>query len=362
MKCEICGKDFSGKTCPYCSKATETAGDSPIPVVSLNHTDSERKQQTMQTIVIAAVIAVIVAAIAAAIVVSKIRKAAPGQEEPSGSVLIREGDEEEPSSDVTPVTFNEDIHVVFEGASDGYAEDIERFTSQSSEYITVKDAAASLTQRTVTTQATDRQTVSTEQYLEETTVKTNTPAGASEKETAVIRAFFDGKFYFDGTMISDNTKTPLEMAMNGSDYEVFSEMEGMDIAIMNLDGKLYLLNPDNKKYTEINAAVKKMMNIDDDTFSFEFTKIKFDADAPSCVTQAQYNGQAAVCYTYQNSETQMDFIAVNGEIKQLTVYKADGSAGTVLQADEFTAVIPSDMFCLQGYSKTNILSFMSSMM
>jgi hypothetical protein len=166
----------------------------------------------------------------------------------------------------------------------------------------------------------------------------------------------------DGTMISGGEKTPIEMAMNGDNFQVFSEMDGQDIAIMKLDGNIYLMNPDTKKYTELNATIKKMMGISDDTFSFSFNNVSFNAYSPASVTECTHNGRSAVCYKYRSSTNHMDFIAVGNEVVQMILYNAQGGTDTVVEFDEFTAGYPEDMLTFKGYSKTNMISFISSMM
>ena len=191
---------------------------------------------------------------------------------------------------------------------------------------------------------------------------TENPADGSGEVMKVLTSFFSGKYYMDGTMISGGEKTPLEIAMDGNDFQIYSEMDGKDIAIMNKDGDIYLMNPDTKKYTELNAAVKKMMGLETTDFSFNFNKVKFDASAPSKVTAATHNGKSAVCYRYENKENMMDFIAVDEEIVQMILYNSERNPDTVVDIDEFTAGYPEDMLTFKGYSKTNMISFISSLM
>lgn len=330
-----------------------------IPVVGMN-TGGKKRLQKMDKVLIIVVAAVLVIAVivAAVIIHSKNKKS-----ETAGAAFVSEkaGDESADGETVSidPVTVSDDVSVTLDGVTLDYAEDLEAFAHQTSETQTVKpQASSSYTYAAPTTSA---KSVTPEKHLEETTVITTVPAESSNNAVKVISSFFSGSYYFDGSMISGSEETPLEIAMDGQDFEMFTEMDGTDIAMMRLDGKLYLLNPSNKKYTEINSAVKKMMQIDDDMFEFEFNKIKFDAENPNSVTKASYKGENAVCYRYEDDETRLDFIVVNDEIKQMTMYK-NGAADTVLAADEFTSEIPDDMLNFKGYSKTNMISFMSSMM
>lgn len=302
------------------------------------------------------VIAIIAAVIIAAVIISAVSKAKNNRSDTEPEPEIPEEDEI-PEIDTSPVTFSEDLTVSFDGITLDYADELENFATQAAITSALKPETPSLGAVTP-----KKSSVKPDKYLEETTVKTDNPAEASDEAIKTIGAFFSGKYYFDGSMINEMDKLPLEIAMAGENYHVFSEMDGKDIAIMRLDGKIYLMNPDTMKYTEINSAVKRMMGVSEDTFNFSFNSIKFDPKSPASVTEAKYNGSPAECYTYFNDEHRIEFIAEGGEIRQMALFNSSGDADTVLQADEFSADIPSEMLSFQGYSKTNIVSFISSMM
>lgn len=303
------------------------------------------------------VIAIIAAVgIIAAIVITAVSRAKNRRSDTEPEPQIPEEDET-PEADTSPVTFSEDLTVSFDGITLDYADELENFATQAAITSALKPENPSLG-----AVMPKKSSVKPNKYLEETTVKTDDPAEASDEVIKTIGAFFSGKYYFDGSMINEMDKLPLEVAMDSENYHIFSEMDGKDIAIMRLDGKIYLMNPDTMKYTEINSAVKRMMGISDDTFNFSFNSIKFDPKSPASVTEASYNGSPAVCYTYFNSEHRIEFIAADGEIKQMALWGSSGDVDTVLQADEFSADIPSEMLNFQGYSKTNMISFISSLM
>lgn len=311
------------------------------------------KMNNKMKLVIIAVVAVLVI-IAVTVTVIVVKSKSRGDDGTENITSETSGDNlNENNSNFEPVTFTEDVTVTFDGASQGFGEEFENHQMETSTTVAYKP----------NTQTTNKQpSAGTTAYHEKSTEKTNTPSSTNSKVMADIDSFFNGVIYFDGTTITDGSTAPMEFAMNGSDFHIFSEMEGKDIAILNCKGKLYIMNPDSMKYTEINAAVKSMMGVSEDDFKFEFTKVKFDGKAPTSVTYAKYDGKDAVCYTYKNEKDWVEFISVGNEVKQMTQYASNGTAKTVLQADEFTSEIPSDMLSFQGYSKTNIISFMKDFM
>lgn len=339
-----------------------TDGTENIPVVSAAKQNNGKKKKLMEYLPFV-IIAVIVIAIVITIAVVKSKKNSnPDDEiitETAGDLLASSDDE----ADTSPVTFSEDVEVTFEGMSLDFADELEEHAFNSASTVAIKPEVKTTVGNSApasTTKSSYPQ-ITTDEHLEKTTSITQEKTESSDSALRTIAAFFEGKYYFDGNMISNGEKLPLELAMTGEDFQIFSEMEGKDISFMNLDSKIYMLNPATKKYTELTPAVQKMIGIDASQFRFEFNNISFDAKNPEAVTKAKYNGKDAVCYTYMNSTTRLEFIAVNGEIVQMTLYE-NNQAKTVLVADEFTHEIPDEMLSFKGYSKTNMISFMSSLM
>lgn len=306
----------------------------------------------MKLVVIGIVVLVIIAVVATVIIVKSKSERGDGMEnitaESSGDSMNENG------SVFEPVTFTDDVSVSFTGVSQEFGEEFENHQITTSTTVAYKPN----TQTTTKKQNAEKTTA----YSEKKTEKTDVNSSANSKVLSDIDSFFSGVIYFDGTTISNGSTSDMEFAMNGSDFQVFSQMDGKDIAVMNYKGKLYIMNPDSMKYTEINAAVKSMMGVSEDDFKFEFTNVRFDGKSPTSVTQAKYDGKDAVCYLYKNETDRIEFISVGNEVKQMTQYSSDGTAKTVLQADEFTSKIPNDMLNFQGYSKTNIISFMKDFM
>lgn len=319
-----------------------------------------KKKKKMEVIIIA-IVAVIIAAVILTVVAVKSKNRSEDFDE---SIPAETAGDEISENDTVfePVSLNDDVEVTFESSvSSEFAEEVEAHQLETAATTAYKPEVSQVT-AAVAQPTTKKNQVTTTQYLETTTVKTDTAADADNNVLAQIRSFFNGKYYFDGSMISGGTQAPTEMAMDGNNFQVYTEMEGLDIAVMNMDDTMYLMNPEKKTYIEINAALKSLMGVDDDAFSFEFNKIKFDSDSPTSVTEATYMGKSAICYTYKDSENCIEFITVGNEIKQITQYSSSSEAKTILQADEFSAEIPDDMLTFKGYSKTNMISFMKDFM
>ncbi len=351
---------------------TENTLDSAPVTVNPVYDNGEKKKQMIKYIILA-VIVVAVIVIAAVIAVKSSKNKDNTVDEVADTAEQTADEDDDTDSTTEDYTVSTDINIDFSAMSDEYAEDLADHMESTAVTVTQKatvttasssqSTAASSSQSTTASNASSQtQSSGSTKATESNTEKTTQPADSTSSAIDKISAFFNGVYYLDGSMVIGNEETPIEMAMSGSDIEIFTEMEGIDIAMLQLDGKTYLLNPETKKYMELSSTVKKAMGFDDDDFNFEFTNLNFDGANPSTVSKATVNGESAVCYTYIGESSIVDFYTIDDEIIQIEVADGNGTVSTVLKIDEFDASIPADMLTLKGYSKTTMLSFFSSLM
>lgn len=330
-------------------------------ITVLNTANTQGKKTLKMEYWIIAVIAI--AVIAVIITVSVISRGKKNKPEAEAAATESAGDLIIPTDEgFEPVTFTEDIEITF---GEGNTE-LEDAVTEHSLFFSTQSAVKPETMPVFSTETkTERPAVpkvTTTEYLEKTTKVSEETTEARGSVLSTIAAFFSGRYYIDGTMVSHGERSPFELAMNGSDFQAFSELDGKDISIMQLDGKTYMLNPDTKKYAELTVAFMKMTGINAEDLKFDFNAVGFDADKPSAVKKAEYKGKPADCYIYTSDKSHIEFIADENEIQQMTVFNSDGTAATIIEADEFSAEIPDEMLNFKGYSKTNMIAFISSMM
>lgn len=342
---------------------TQSASMNTLPVVSRFNEKGEKKRKMEILFIILGIVAIIVIS---AVIVSAVGKKNKDKEFSEEPVLSENAGDNE---DSTPVTSADDVSVTFDGTTLTFTDEVEIrelenliTTAEKPDATTISQLATTMKNSQQAQTKPTKQYETTTKYIETTTVVTTKAAQQSNKALADISAFFSGKYYLDGSMISDGEKSPFEIAMNGNDFQVYSELDGTDISIMSLGGKLYMLNPDSKKYAELNAAFRSIVGINEEDFKFEFSTIKFDGSKPTEVKKATYKGSPAVCYVYKGADNHLEFICVNDEIVQFAVFDAAGAAKTALEIEEFSAQIPSNMLNFKGYNKTNIVSFMKDLM
>lgn len=305
--------------------------------------------------------AVVIAAVVIFVIISKKKKTVEAEPFVQKELIPEEKETPVKKEPPVPVTFTEDFDVSFEGLND----ELEDALLEHSLFFSAQSAVKpEITKPQVSAAPAKPKapTVNADAYLEKTTVVTQEDATASEKAISIISSFLAGTYYFDGEMIAGGEKTPMEIAMLGNDFQIYSELDGKDISIMQSDSKTYMLNPDTKKFTQLTASFQKMVGIDATTLKFSFNSNGIDSENPTAVKKAVFNENEAVCYIYKNEKCHIEFIANEENILQMALFDNDGKAQNILIADEFTAEIPDGMLTFQGYSKTNMISFLSSLM
>ncbi len=313
----------------------------------------------MEYFIAALIIAVIVLIVYALL---RKKKTKPSEPPVRNLLAVPEEDEKTPENEPpVPVTFTEDLEFSF----DGLNEELEDALTEHSLFYSAQTAVKpeyNAPKAPPQPEKPKAPAVDATAYLAKTTQISEEDACADEEALCIIKSFLAGNYYFDGEMIANGEKSPMEIAMRGNDFQVYSELDGKDISIMQSDSKTYMLNPDTKKYTELTASFQKMVGIDISNQKFAFNSNGVDANNPTAVKKAVFNGNEAVCIIYKSEQTHLEFIVSGAEILQMTLFNPDAVAINILIADEFTAEIPENMLTFKGYSKTNMISFLTSLM
>ncbi len=225
------------------------------------------------------------------------------------------------------------------------------------------------TQNTPTTD----ETTTEEPKTDETTTEPEKETGVVVDEyPEVIDTFLSGKFYLDSRMDSDSQNS-VKIATKGKNYEFVSELEGVEISIMFYNNKLHFKHVSakgEKSYTVFDDEAVKMiesmtgekfeMNFDDILQNFEFGEIKVNG-AP-VLSKDFYEGEECDLYTFQTEAGSINFRFIDDELKCVTTLDSEGTATTVIHVNELTSKIPSTMLTTKGYTKKNILAFMTSIL
>lgn len=203
--------------------------------------------------------------------------------------------------------------------------------------------------------------------MQSETTATTRPSGgvtaASDEQAKAaeqIGAFFNHKCYIEGTAYQDGTDSPIAIAFDGEDCEVYTKYEGIEIAIMKKGDKLYIKRPDMKQYIEMNSTMASALGFSVDDLSINLGSTDSGSVVPASVSNTTLNGEAAVCYKYKTDNGSSEFYVVNGQIKEIDVKDNELNTLSKLQVALFSPSLPSDKLNLNGYTQAKSMFSMLS--
>ena len=184
----------------------------------------------------------------------------------------------------------------------------------------------------------------------------------TDAESAIMTAYTTGRYYLSGAIISGGTSTSIDLAMSGHDFYTTTEIEGMDLGVMYLNGKVYFINNKLKKYLDFDSIATlvggnlgfDMSELDSISESMDMTQYNF-TDMEK--THPLFNGEESNCYRFYNDELALYFYFVNDELKQIDFGSANGEISSSTVVNEFLTEIPSGMLSLRGLTMSTVFDF-----
>lgn len=344
MYCKKCGKEIpEGKElCAECEKQAALAASAEITPAVVTGTD--KKGLSKKTIGIIIGVCVAAAVVIVALILVFAGKGGQGNEPSSIREYVSFYRDEDGSEKQVIVT--EKVAVTKKGSDDKDNND-----NKDNQNMGDNNAKPNTTKKAETVPAKNPNNIGNEVKEE---VKVN------NRVQNALTSFFNGKFYYDGIMYAeDGTATKLKMAVNGNDLEAIMYESSMNVnmGIMQIDGKTYIVNTDKKQYIEFTQELGEMfgINLSDlqlGDLSKLFASRKSEPDAQYSTT---VNGKAATCYEYVSADksTSTKFYFVGNDLVELDQSNADGTGETRTMINEFSYSIPSDMLTLNGLTQAS---------
>ena len=187
----------------------------------------------------------------------------------------------------------------------------------------------------------------------------------TEKAEEQIKAFFNKKYHMKGAMYDKKGKgDSFSISQNGENLEAMSNLDGIEVSIMRLDGVIYFKRPALKQYTVLTESLMNFMGFDKDFFNLDFGDTNYDTmkDKLVSVYDVTINGAPGVCYLYKSDEQQFKFFAQDGNLKQIEIYDNTGELTSQMMISYFTTSIPSDHLTFKGYTETTFGALFSDVL
>lgn len=176
------------------------------------------------------------------------------------------------------------------------------------------------------------------------------------KAEAQIKAFFDRKCYIQGALYSGNEGNPLAISFDGENFEALTNLDGIEVSMMKLDGVMYIKRPALNQYVEFTDAVMSFMGFEEGDLSFDFGTTNYETMKSKLKNtyDVTINGEEGVCYVYQGNDQELKFYSANGSLKQIEIYSSEGTLVSQIMISYFSTSIPADQLSLKGYTKTGV--------
>ncbi len=177
-----------------------------------------------------------------------------------------------------------------------------------------------------------------------------------DDDLAQLKLFESGCFYLSGSMTDASGETlPMEMAIKNGNTNMSSQMDGITIAFMCVDGKYYMNYPDGECVLELDEEVCSEMGLDPTEMSFDASSIAIgDVDNSVLISEedALVDDEKAVCRTYQQpSGSYVKTYMKDGKMIRLQREDAQGNVTTVFDIDVLADVFPDSAVSLPSGSK-----------
>lgn len=224
-------------------------------------------------------------------------------------------------------------------------------------------------QEATTTLSDDVGTDSPNQIVENTTTAeggntVNKDAEEVKKAEEQIKAFFNRSCYIQGAMYSGGTGDPLAMSFDGDNFEILTNLDGTEVAIMRADSTMYIKRPATKQYVELTDTVMEMMGLEGDTFNLSFAAADYETMQSKLRStfEVTVNGEKGICHEYVSDDQIFRFYSVGGQLKQIDTRDLAGFTSSKIIINYFSESIPADQMTLKGYTKSSISALFADML
>ena len=175
-----------------------------------------------------------------------------------------------------------------------------------------------------------------------------------------------GSFYAVGSMETGGEIMPLEIALTPKTIYMRTEMDGLEMAVLqDAKNKIYLLNPAKKNYMELTKVAMDMMGMsaedlfDTENLGFSDMPALSEADV---VSTGEFNGSPCTVFTFYEEDNGRTYVYMYGN--KLLGFENATSYGVsdVTYITSISSTVPSDKTAPpKDYRRVLMVVFMSEM-
>lgn len=180
-----------------------------------------------------------------------------------------------------------------------------------------------------------------------------------DNEYEILRS---GTYSFTGKTVDGSGSSDLEIARTPNSLYLGAKFNDIKIAVLTIDGKVYLVNPKEKRYLDLNTPIMKAemkalnMDVEDfaNTGSFDFSFFPPLEEATRCERVGSY-----VKYVFEAASGSINVTMYGKKLISLE----NARDGSVYRIDftEVTNTVPSEKRELSGLKKTGQTIFITTL-
>lgn len=180
-------------------------------------------------------------------------------------------------------------------------------------------------------------------------------AALYDNDIAQLNLLTSDCFYFKGLLTDENGESNvMEIARKDGNSYMGSQLDGVSIGFMTVDGEYYMIYPDGECALLIDESVSSTMGIDPSDMQLDTTQMNFgDLGEQQLVdtSEAMVDNRLATCRTYQQeSGNVVKTYLREGRLVRIQKEDANGALVLVMDVENLSNVVPAGRAALpSGY-------------
>jgi hypothetical protein len=178
------------------------------------------------------------------------------------------------------------------------------------------------------------------------------------EESQYAKIMMSGTYYLDCGVYVAGVKTPMKMAVDGKNSCVQVTGTGYPFRIITLDGKVYMVNDENKTYAVSEDAASPDVTGEG---IVDYSKMKYETKGTAAVSELMGIDDNTYGYEEYGIAGEDQAIKIRFYLKEDNLYAIEvtyGETGSAMVINELTEQIPAGFMEVPGsYKKTDASTF-----
>ena len=192
----------------------------------------------------------------------------------------------------------------------------------------------------------------------------------SKNTQTLIDALNSGNFHFVGDIGSTSEgPTRADLKTFEKNFSIATELDGIEIEVKSINGKIYMVSPPNKIYMELTKTVAATVGINLNDFDFSDVTGKFkntvDTKQKPQVYAAYVEGEGTfTCYSYvkKSGDEKINLFFDGERLVRIDLVRVSDGKTKIMPVEKVEGGITmADIAIADTYEKVNIIAFIKAL-